>query len=153
MISTRSKKQAARSPYDRHRGNVKNLLKEIIGAQNKDVERLVQRLEELVKSGQLKTYKAFERTKGKVELLDEDLPPELQDKENAEEEKKEAATSATKPLTAPKPPNQAKPKAKAKAKAKARTTKAKRDVEDLKAEEEQEGRESDWEDVGEEQEA
>ena len=50
---------------------MKHLLKEMPGSENKDVPRLIARVEELIAENKLRNYKSFGQTKSKVELIDE----------------------------------------------------------------------------------
>ena len=50
---------------------MKQLLREMPGSENKDVQRLIGRVEELIAENKLRNYKKFGETKTKVELIDE----------------------------------------------------------------------------------
>jgi hypothetical protein len=65
----------------RHKGDVTLLLESIPLSENKDVERFLQKLDGLIAGGEIKHYKAYDRTRTKVKLLAEDEEWEEEDEE------------------------------------------------------------------------
>mmetsp|Transcript_1322 Transcript_1322/g.1704 ORF Transcript_1322/g.1704 Transcript_1322/m.1704 type:complete len:182 (+) Transcript_1322:349-894(+) len=58
--------------YIEQAGDVKGLLENIIASRNEDKDRLISKIEELIKKGELEKFKKFDQTKKKVKLLQEE---------------------------------------------------------------------------------
>lgn len=50
---------------------MRQLIFEMPGSENKDIPRLIARVEELISQNKIRNYKNFEKTKGKVEIFSE----------------------------------------------------------------------------------
>ena len=77
--------------YCRNKGNITDILENIILSTNDEYPRYIKKYEEMIIEKRIKNYKAFEVSRDKVKLLDEEeFNDDYEEIEEEEEEKTEA---------------------------------------------------------------